>query len=145
MAKLLIPTFGYMVLTMVLGMAWNLFIFQDVYADMAKFAYRPEFIMPLGIAAMFAEGVALSALFKLFYNTNVHSLRHGILLGLLTGTLSMSYAALVVPAKFVIAPVWQYVSLELLFGVLHYGLAGLGFAVFFRYGNDQSQAIDSQL
>ena len=57
----------------------------------------------------------------------------------------MSYAALVVPAKFVIAPVWQYVSLELLFGVIHYGLAGLGLAVFFRYANDQSSAANSEL
>ena len=145
MAKLLPPVFAYMVLTMAFGMVWSLFLFQPVYADMAKYAYRPEFIMPLGIAAIFIEGLALSVLFKLFYNNNVHTLRHGIFMGLLAGILSLSYAALVVPAKFVIAPVWQYVSLELLFGVIHYGLAGLGLAVFSRYANDQSSAANSEL
>jgi len=83
------------------------------------------------MSAMLAEGVALSALFYMFY-INERSLRKGMLLGLLAGVFSMTYASLVVPAKFTISPIWQYLSLEILFGILHYGVAGLIFALIFR-------------
>jgi len=112
-------------------MVWNLFAFKGIYLELAQYAYRPTPIMPLGVIAMLLEALALSWLFSLFYR-NEYSLRQGVLLSLLTGVFSMTYAALVVPAKFIITPVWQYVSLELLFAVIHYSVVGLIFAKIFR-------------
>jgi len=131
MFKFALATLSYVVFTMVLGIFWNLFIFRDIYIELAKYSYRSAPIIPLGMSAMLAEGVALSALFYMFY-INERSLRKGMLLGLLAGVFSMTYASLVVPAKFTISPIWQYLSLEILFGILHYGVAGLIFALIFR-------------
>jgi len=82
--------------------------------------------------------VALSVLFSCFY-TAEHSLRRGLLLGLLVGGFSISYASLVVPAKFLISPLWQYVGLELLFGIIHYGGIGLVYALIFRTKNKNKE------
>jgi len=131
MLKISIAVITYVVFTMALGVIWNLFLFQDIYVELTQNAYRSAPIMPLGMTAMLAEALALSVLFYVFYR-NERSLLQGVSLGLLAGVFSMTYASLVVPAKFSITPIWQYVSLELLFGVIHYSAVGLIFALIFR-------------
>lgn len=131
MLKISFAVLSYVVFTMTLGVVWNLFIFRGIYVELGQNAYRSAPIMSLGMAAMLAEALALSALFYLFHN-NVRSLQQGVSLGLLAGVFSMTYASLVVPAKFSITPIWQYVSLELLFGVIHYSAVGLIYALIFR-------------
>jgi len=137
MFKFSLATLSYVVVTMVLGIFWSLVIFRDTYVELTKNAYRSAPIIPLGMSAMLIEGLALSALFYIFY-IEERSLRKGVLLGLLAGGGSMTYASLVVPAKFTISSIssissiWQYLSLEILFGVLHYSVTGLIFALIFR-------------
>ena len=81
MLKFSLATLSYVVFTMALGIFWNLFIFRDIYAELAQNAYRSAPIIPLGMTAMLAVALALSALFYMFYN-NERSLRQGVLLGL---------------------------------------------------------------
>jgi len=131
MHKFIFAILFYVVFTIAFGAFWNLFIFRDTYVELAQYSYRVTPILPLGMAAMFAEGVALSVLFKLFYTTE-HSLGLGLLLALLVGVFSISYASLVVPAKFLISPIWKYVSLEIVFGIIHYGSVGAVYALIFR-------------
>ncbi len=76
---------------------------------------------------MLVEGLALSILFSRFFQGQ-SSIREGITLAMLVGMFSIGYAALVVPAKFAVAPVWKYVALEVVFGVLHFGAAGVLFS-----------------
>jgi len=137
MPKFLLSIAAYVTFTMALGTFWNLLVFRDIYDELAQNIYRSAPIIPLGMTAVFAEGLALSALFYMFY-TNDRTLRQGVLLSLLAGVFSMTYASLVVPAKFSITPVWQYLSLEMVFGVIHYSIIGLIYALIFRKSVDDN-------
>lgn len=122
---------GYVLLTMIMGYTWNILIFHSTYMAIGGSGRRPDPIIPLGMASMLLEGIALAVLFSWAYRGS-NPIKEGLSLGLLAGAFSVGYAALVVPAKFDISPVWKYAALELAFGILHFGAAGLLFAFAFR-------------
>jgi hypothetical protein len=131
MKPILIGVVAYVLLTIVLGVVWNLFLFQDTYNAISGPGRRTSPIMPLGISSMLLEGVALSLLFSRFFQGPI-PVRDGVVLALLIGAFSMGYAAFVVPAKFAVTQVWKYAALELAFGVLHFGAVGALFSFIFR-------------
>jgi hypothetical protein len=104
-------------------------LFRDSYVAMGAESMRENPIMPLGLVAILIEAAVLSWLFSTFFDG---SLKQGLLLALAAGAFSMTYGALVVPAKFLIEPVAKYVLLELGFGVLHYAAAGAALAFVLR-------------
>ncbi|OUR76129.1 hypothetical protein A9Q83_15040 [Alphaproteobacteria bacterium 46_93_T64] len=138
MYRILIACISYIVLTFVIAMTWNMVLFRDIYISLAASSLRPEPIVPLGLLTVVIEAVALSLLFHTFYRS-APSFKNALLLALSVGTFNMTYAAFTVPAKFLISPVWQYASLELAFGIVHYGLAGIAF--FFIFGKRVTQDV----
>ncbi len=124
----------YVILTFAIAMIWNMIVFRDAYVALAASSLRSETIVPLGLVSVVAEAVALSLLFH-FYHRRTASLKSTVILALSVGVFSMTYASFTVPAKFVISPIWQYVTLELIFGLLHYGLVGIAFFFIFRNRN----------
>lgn len=80
--------------------------------------------MQLGLITILLEGLALSLLFSMYYKGG-SPLVEGVFLGLLVGIFSIAYAGLTVPAKFAIEPIWKYSVLELGFGIIHFGIAGI--------------------
>ena len=68
----------------------------------------------------------------------VYSREHGFLF--IHIQFSITYGALVVPAKFLIDPVPTYVALETGFGLLHYGAAGVALTYLFRKSGAQRSA-----
>lgn len=132
MPRVLIACFSYVILTFAIAMIWNMVLFRDTYVALAATSLRAEPIIPLGLLSVLTEAVAMSLLFH-FYCRRSMSLKTAITFALLVGVFSMTYASFTVPAKFVIDPIWQYVSLELIFGLLHYSLVGIVF--FFIFNN----------
>ncbi len=129
MSKILTGAATYIVLTFALAFVWNMVLFRDTYVALGAQSMRDEPIMPLGLAAILIEAVVLALLFSKVFNG---SLKQGLFLALAVGAFSITYGALVVPAKFLIDPVPSYVALEAGFGLLHYGAAGVGLAYVFR-------------
>jgi len=122
---------AYTILTFAVAYTWNLIIFPDIYAGLTLASHRPGPIIPLGVAAILSQALAITALFHFVYAQRP-GLGKAIALSLTVGIMDTAYAAFTVPAKFIIDPIATYVSLELAFGVVHYGLVGLAF--FFIFG-----------
>ncbi len=131
MPRVFVACVSYIVLTFALAMIWNMVMFRDTYVALAATSLRAEPIIPLGLLSVVTEAVAMSLLFH-FYYRRAMSLRSAVIFALSVGVFSMTYASFTVPAKFVISPVWQYVSLELVFGLLHYSLVGVVFFFIFN-------------
>lgn len=122
--KIILGIIAYIILTLVIGYCWNMVLFRESYVSLASVSLRDAPIMQLGMVAILFEAVALSLIFTLFY-TGSNPLTQGLFLGLLVGVFSIGYAGLVVPAKFMIDPIWKYSLLELCFGVIHFSVAGI--------------------
>lgn len=129
MSKILTGAVTYVVLTFALAFVWNMLLFRDTYVALGAHSMRAEPIMPLGLAAILIEAFVLSLLFSKVFDG---SLKQGLFLALAVGAFSITYGALVVPAKFLIDPVPTYVALEASFGLLHYGAAGVALTYLFR-------------
>src|SRR5262245_34463073 len=119
MKRILIGAVTYTVLTTVMGFVWNLVLFHDAYAGIGGPGRRENPIMPFGVSSIIVASAALSLLFSRFFKGQGR-IREGIALAMLIGAFSVGYAALVVPAKFSVAPVWKYIALKSILGVLHF-------------------------
>jgi len=131
MYRILIACISYIVMTFIIAMTWNMVLFRDIYVSLAASSLRPEPIIPLGLLTVIIEAVVMSVLFHSFYRS-APSFKNALILALSAGAFNMTYASITVPAKFLISPIWQYMSLELTFGLLHYGLAGIMFFFIFN-------------
>jgi len=124
MRTILLAIIAYVVLTFALGFVWNLILFKDLYAGMTGAATRTNPIIQLGLIAILLEAITLSLAFHRFHNPTI-GLKSGLGIALGLGLFSMTYASLVVPAKFAIEPVATYSLMEIAFGLIHYTLAGI--------------------
>jgi hypothetical protein len=124
MSKIIIGLVAYVILTFVIAYSWNMVLFRENYLALASSSLRSAPIIQLGLITILLEGLALSIIFSIYYKGG-NPLTEGLLLGLLVGIFSVAYAGLTVPAKFVIDPIWKYTILELSFGIIHFGLAGI--------------------
>lgn len=131
MKRILIGALTYIVLTAAMGFVWNMVLFHDAYAGIGGPGRRENPIMLLGVSSIIIESVALSLLFSRFFEGQGR-IREGLTLAMFVGAFSVGYAALVVPAKFSVAPVWKYVALESIFGILHFGSVGILFSYIFK-------------
>ena len=129
-STVIIATIAYIVFNFVYALVWNLGLSKKRYAEVTGTTARENPIIPLGLVAIIVHALALSALFSLFYK-GTNPIGEGLMLGLLIVSYSIVYAAFVVPAKFNIAPIWKYATLELIYGVLHFGIAGIMLAYIF--------------
>lgn len=124
MRTIFLSIIAYVVLTFALGFVWNLILFKDLYEGMTGAAARSSPIIQLGLIAVLLEAITMSLAFHRFHNPSM-GLKSGLVIALGLGLFSMTYASLVVPAKFVVEPVLIYTLMELGFGLIHYTLAGL--------------------
>lgn len=131
MTRIFVAIISYLVLTFTIAITWNLVLFRETYLALAAGSLRPEPIIPLGLLSVLTEAVAMSLLFHFYYGRSP-GIKNAVILALSVGVFSMTYASFTVPAKFLISPVWQYLVLELSFGLLHYGLVGVVFFFIFK-------------
>ena len=122
--QFIIAVIAYIIFNFAFAMVWNMVVFKKLYAKLTSGISRENPIIPLGLLAILIQAVSLVTLFSLF-STGTNQITEGLMLGLLIGSYSIVYGAFVVPAKFKIKPVSQYAVLELVYGVLHFGIVGI--------------------
>jgi hypothetical protein len=122
---------AYVVPTFPLGYFWHLTWFEKSYHALG--IYRPDVIIPLGLASMLVQAVIFSWVYpRLFAQDRRAVLRNGLLYGLGMGLISWSFTTLAVAAKHPMASVSDYVMLETSFTAVQFLIVGPLIALAYR-------------
>ncbi|MGE0667235.1 MAG: hypothetical protein AB7O49_11820 [Sphingomonadales bacterium] len=114
---------AYLVPTFPLGYFWHLSWFAPQYHQLE--AYRPDVIIPLGLASMIIQAALLSWLYpRLFGGAPGGWLAKGLKFGLLVGLFAWTLSTLAVGAKHVMTSVPLFVQLETAFTIVQYAITG---------------------
>lgn len=114
---------AYLAPTFPLGFFWHLVWFETSYHALA--IYRPDPIIPLGLASMLVQGLIFSWIYpRLFPFRDGSVLRPGLTYGLAIGLLSWSFTTLAVTAKHPIASIVDYGLLETGFTIVQFLFVG---------------------
>lgn len=127
----LISFLSYVIVTFGWALIWNIVLFKETYQMLGGASLRAEPIIPLGFVAIIIQGIAITYLFEKL-SPLAPGLKSAFLLAFGFGIFLISYAALVVPAKFLISPSWQYICMELVFETIHFALIALVFHSIFK-------------
>ena len=124
MAAYIVPTFP-------IAFVWHLVLFEPNYRALQ--IYRPEPIIPFGMASMLIQSMVFSWIFpRVFAGSRDSVLKNGLLYGLGAGVLSWSFTTLAVAAKQPMASIPDYVVLETAFTVLQFLIVGPLMALAYR-------------
>lgn len=112
---------AYLVPTFPLGYVWHLVLFAPQYHELN--AYRPEMLIPIGIASMIIQGALLSWAYPKLSGDGPW-LTSGLKFGLLVGTFAWTLSTLAVSAKHVMTSVPDFLVLETAFSIVQYAIVG---------------------
>ena len=112
---------AYLIPTFPLGYFWHLVLFAPQYHTLQ--AYRPDVIIPLGLASMIIQGALLSWAYPKL-SSGGPWLASGLKFGLLVGTFAWTFSTLAVGAKHVMTSVPDFLALETAFTVVQYAIVG---------------------
>ena len=116
-ARYVLAALAYIVPTFPLGYLWHLVIFKRYYD--ALLVYRPDMIIPLGVASMIIQGVIWAYLYsRLFAGEPV--LRGALKFAALAFPLAWSFLVLPIGAKHLMADVTGFVMIETAFIAVQY-------------------------
>jgi hypothetical protein len=122
---------AYLVPTFPIAFVWHLVLFESQYHSLH--IYRPDPIIPFGLASMIVQSVIFSWAFPhLFPGRRGSFLRDGLLYGLGAGLLSWSFTTLAVAAKHPMASISDYVLLETAFTIVQFLVVGPLIALAYR-------------
>ena len=112
---------AYIVPTFPLGYFWHLSTFKARYDALEM--YRPDVIIPIGLASMLVQGLLFAYLYpRLFSTARADWLTSAAEFFLVFGVLAWSFAVLPVAAKYKMTSVTQFVVLETAFTALQYAV-----------------------
>ena len=122
---------AYLLPTFPIAFAWHLVVFAPAYDALA--IYRPDPIIPLGLASMIIQGVIFSWAYpRLFPWREGAILKHGLTYGFALAALSWSFTTLAVAAKIPMASVPLYMALETGFTLVQFVIVGPLIALAYR-------------
>lgn len=122
---------AYLVPSFAIAYVWHLVMFAPVYDALRM--YRPDPIIPLGLASMVIQGIVFSWAYpRLFPNRSGAVLKPGLGYGLALGILSWSFTTLAVAAKNVMMSVPTYLQLETGFTLMQFLVVGPLIALAYR-------------
>jgi hypothetical protein len=122
---------AYILPSFPIAYAWHLVVFAPAYEALG--IYRPDPIIPFGLASMLIQGIAFSWAFpRLFPGRGSAILKPGLTYGLALAILSWSFTTLAVAAKNVMTSVPAYVQLETGFTILQFVIVGPLIAIAYR-------------
>ncbi|MFZ5783156.1 MAG: hypothetical protein ACOY4R_23385 [Pseudomonadota bacterium] len=114
---------AYLVPTFMLGYFWHLVAFAPIYRDLA--IYREDVIVPLGLASMLVQAVAVSWLYPRVVSERRRGvLRKGLIYGLCLAAVAWSFTTLAVAAKNAMTSVPTYLFIESAFTLLQFVIVG---------------------
>ncbi|TMJ46718.1 MAG: hypothetical protein E6G85_30405 [Alphaproteobacteria bacterium] len=114
---------AYLMPTFPVAYAWHLVVFAPAYDALG--IYRPDPIVPFGLASMLIQGVIFSWAYpRLFPGRGSAIWRTGLVYGAGLAILSWSFTTLAVAAKNIMASVPTYMELETAFTLLQFAVVG---------------------
>jgi hypothetical protein len=114
---------AYVLPTFPIGYAWHLMVFASQYE--ALHVYRPDVIIPFGLASMLVQGSILTWLYpRVSGGSGASWLRQGLVFGLVVGLFAWSFSTVAVAAKYQMTSVPLFMALETGFTALHYAIVG---------------------
>ena len=114
---------AYLLPTFPIAYVWHLVAFAPAYDALA--IYRPDPIIPFGLASMIIQGIVFSWAYpRLMPGRGRAVLKPGLAYGLAIGILSWSFTTLAVAAKNIMASVPLYIALETGFTLLQFLIVG---------------------
>ena len=112
---------AYVLPTFPLGFFWHLSTFKAQYDALG--IYRPDVIIPMGLASMLVQSLLFAYLYpRLFSTANGDWLNSAFKFFLVFGLLAWSFLVLPVAAKFNMTSVPQFMMLETAFTILQYAV-----------------------
>lgn len=112
---------GYLLPTFPLGYIWHLKAFREQYERLD--IYRPQVIIPFGLASMFIQAALFAWLYPRMASTAPDDWMLGALkFGLMVGALSWSFTTLPVAAKYRMTSVKSFMLLESAFTVVQFAI-----------------------
>ncbi len=122
---------AYLVPTFPIAYAWHLVVFAPAYEALG--IYRPDPIIPFGLASMLIQAVIFSWAYpRLFPNRGGAISRPGLIYGAALAILSWSFTTLAVAAKNIMGSVPAYIELETGFTLLQFVIVGPLIALAYR-------------
>jgi hypothetical protein len=113
---------GYVLPTFPLGYSWHLTIFKANYDELQMF--RPDVIIPLGLASILIQGMAFSYLYPRLFNTAHEAwLTSAAKFFTVFGVLAWSFLVLPVAAKYNMISVPKFMVLETAFTAIQFAIA----------------------
>jgi hypothetical protein len=114
---------AYLVPTFPIAYVWHLVLFAPAYDALG--IYRPDPIIPFGLASMLVQSVVFSWAYpRLFPVRGADVLKPGLAYGAGLAALSWSFTTLAVAAKNIMASVPAYMALETGFTLLQFLIVG---------------------
>lgn len=132
---------AYILATFPLGYLWHLVTFHEAYQRLAL--YRPQVIIPLGLASMFIHAIFFAWAYPRLFSTRREDWLGGALrfFGVFA-VLSWSFTTLPVAAKYQMSSVSGFLALETAFTVLQFAIVAPLVALAYRGAYiDQSQTV----
>lgn len=112
---------AYLLPTFPLGYAWHLVVFAEQYHRLEM--YRPEVIIPLGLASMLIQACFFSWAYPRLFNTErARWIGSAGKCGLIFSALAVSFAVLPVAAKYRMSSVADFLTLEVAFTLLQFAV-----------------------
>ncbi len=113
---------AYVLPTFPLGYSWHLSTFKAEYDALNM--YRPDVIIPLGLASMIVQGIAFAYLYpRLFSTARADWLASAVKFFAIFGALAWSFLVLPVAAKYNMTSVPKFLTLETAFTAIQYAIA----------------------
>jgi hypothetical protein len=114
---------AYLLPTFPIAYAWHLVVFAASYEALG--IYRPDPIIPFGLASMLIQAVIFSWAYpRLFPERGGGIWRAGLIYGFGLAALSWSFTTLAVAAKNIMSSVPTYIALETGFTLLQFAIVG---------------------
>jgi hypothetical protein len=122
---------AYLLPTFPLGYFWHLRTFKAAYDDLK--IYRPDVIIPMGLSSMIIQGLFFAWVYpRLFSTASDHWLLSALQFMLVFGCMAWSFMVLPVAAKFNMASVSRFITLETAFTAIQFVVTGFLIALAWR-------------
>lgn len=129
--RYVLAALAYIVPTFALGYSWHLVVFKHYYD--ALLVYRPDVIIPLGLASMVIQSGVWAYLYGRLYSGEP-VLRGAMKFAALAFPLAWSFLVLPIGAKHLMADVQGFVLIETAFVAVHYIVVSPLIALAYTYG-----------
>jgi hypothetical protein len=122
-ARFVLTALAYIIPTMILGYAWHLIVFKDLY-DRLEIYNRAEPIIPLGFTSMIVQGMIIAYLFP-FYAKGNYSMSAALKFSFLMGLFLFSVSTLANAAKINVSDMQSWLLIQIAFTLVQFSIVGV--------------------